>query len=81
MKFNYQARTKAGEIQTGVVESSSKEAAINLLKSHQLYVTVLEEAIVPFYAKIHDYETYFELFVRSKGGTFESYLAVKGGSH
>lgn len=51
MKFNYQARTKTGEIQTGIVEASSKEAAINLLKSHQLFVTLLEEVSPPFYAK------------------------------
>ena len=51
MKFNYQARTKYGEIQTGTVEASSREAAFNLLKSYQLYVTYLEEVKVPVYAK------------------------------
>jgi len=51
MKFNYQARTKTGEIQSGVVEASSKETAINLLKSHRVFVTVLEEISPPFYAK------------------------------
>lgn len=51
MKFNFQARTKTGEIQSGMVEASSKEAAINLLKAHDLYVTILEEAIPAFYAK------------------------------
>jgi len=51
MKFNYQARTKTGEIQTGVVEASSREAAFNVLKSHQLYPTILEEAALPFYAR------------------------------
>lgn len=51
MKFNYQARTKTGEIQTGVVEASSKEAAANVLKSYNLYVTILEEFTPPFYAR------------------------------
>jgi len=52
MRFNYQARTKTGEIQSGIVEASSREAAFNVLKSHNLYVTALEEAgAVPFYAK------------------------------
>jgi len=52
MKFNYQARTKKGEIQSGVIEASSKEAAIFLLQRYGLYVTFLEEAErVPFYAK------------------------------
>jgi type IV pilus assembly protein PilC len=51
MKFNYQARTKKGEIQTGVVEASSKEAAISLLQKYDLYITYLEEEKAPFYAK------------------------------
>lgn len=51
MKFNYQARTKKGEIQAGVVEASSKEAAILLLQKYGLYLTYLEEVKVPFYAR------------------------------
>ena len=51
MKFNYQARTKKGEIHTGNVEASSKEAAIALLQKHGLYVTFLESARPPVYAK------------------------------
>jgi len=51
MKFNYQARTKTGEIQSGVVEASNKEAAFDVLKSHDLYVTAIEEAVSPIYAK------------------------------
>lgn len=42
MKFNYQARDKKGEVQSGVVEASTKEAALQLLSSHDLYVTLLE---------------------------------------
>lgn len=51
MKFNYQARTQEGQIQTGVVEASSREAALTLLQKYGLYVTLLETAKVPFYAK------------------------------
>jgi len=51
MKFDYQARTKEGEIRTGQVEASSKEAAIVLLQKHGLYVTFLEETVSPFYAR------------------------------
>ena len=50
MKFNYQARTKTGDIQSGVVEASSREAAFSVLKSHGLYVTILETIDLPFYA-------------------------------
>jgi len=43
MKFNYQARTKEGDIQAGIIEASSKEAASVLLQKYGLYVTFLEE--------------------------------------
>jgi len=43
MKFNYLARSLEGQIQSGVVEASSKEAALSLLQTHGLYVTLLEE--------------------------------------
>ena len=52
MKFNYQARTKSGEIQTGEIEASSREKAISLLQKYNLYVTFLEQAKdQPFYFK------------------------------
>ena len=52
MKYNYQARTRDGKVQTGIIEASSREAAFNVLKTHDLYVTVLEESMdLPFYAK------------------------------
>jgi len=52
MKFNYQTRTKTGEIQSGVVEASNREAAFNVLKTHGLYVTALEDRrAIPFYAQ------------------------------
>jgi type IV pilus assembly protein PilC len=52
VKFNYQARTQKGEVQTGIVEASSKEAALNLLQGHGLVITLLEKSEeVPFYAK------------------------------
>jgi len=52
MKYNYQARTKKGVIQTGIIEASSREAAAILLRKHGLYVTILEEvAAPPLYVK------------------------------
>jgi len=44
MKFNYQARTKEGEMQTGSVEASSGEGALTLLQNYGLTVTLLEQA-------------------------------------
>jgi type IV pilus assembly protein PilC len=52
MKFNYQARTKDGIMQSGVIEAASKEAAIILLQRHDLFVTSLVEIDkAPFYSK------------------------------
>ena len=52
MKFNYQARTKEGEVQAGIVEAASQEAALSILQKYGLYVTHLKEIIPPpFYAK------------------------------
>jgi len=52
MKFNYQARDKKGKTQTGVIEASSREAAVQLLSRHDLYVTMLEEErTAPVYSR------------------------------
>jgi type II secretory pathway component PulF len=52
MKFNYQARSKRGEVQSGSIEASSREAALSLLQRHNLFVTFLEETTArPFYAR------------------------------
>jgi len=51
MKFNYQARTSKGEVRIGQIEASSKTAAISFLQRNNLFVTFLEEAAAPFYAK------------------------------
>ena len=52
MRFNYQARTKEGETQTGTIEAGSKEAAIEILQTHDLVVVFLEEtSAIPFYAR------------------------------
>jgi len=51
MKFNYQARTKEGEIVAGTIEASSKEAALNILQKHGFYITYLEIAKPPVFAR------------------------------
>ncbi len=43
MKFNYQARTKEGEEQAGIVEASSEKAALEVLQEHKLFITFLEK--------------------------------------
>lgn len=51
MKFEYQARSKEGELQTGIIEASSKESALSILQKSGLVVTRLKVISVPFYAK------------------------------
>ena len=41
MKFSYQAKTKQGELQSGVVEAFSREAAIDVLQRHGLIILKL----------------------------------------
>jgi len=43
MKYNYQARSKEGKIETGTVEASSKEAAALLLQKYGVFVTEIKE--------------------------------------
>jgi type IV pilus assembly protein PilC len=55
VKFNYQARTKEGKIETGTIEASSKESAALLLQKYNVFITSLEEQEVksPFFVGIH----------------------------
>lgn len=52
MKFSYQARTKSGDIQSGIVEAFNRETALSLLQKHGLFITSLEEVKPkPVYAR------------------------------
>ncbi len=51
MQFYYKAKDKNGEMQTGEVEASSKEAAFLVVQSYELYVVSLVEKKVPFYKR------------------------------
>jgi len=73
MVFNYQARTQKGEVHAGQIEASSKEAAAALLRGRGLYVTFLEEAIAPIYAKRI---VLFERITRKDLALFSRQLAI-----
>ncbi len=49
MQFTYKARDKNGEIKTGEVKASSKDAAVLVIQSYDLYVISLTEKKTPFY--------------------------------
>ncbi len=61
MKFKYQAKTKAGELQGGVVDAANREAAINILTSHELFILSIETA-----EKTRWYENVLNFFMRVK---------------
>lgn len=61
MRFKYQARTKTGELQAGVVEAANKEAALNILSSHELYILSIESTEHFFW-----YERILRFFERVK---------------
>lgn len=44
MKLRYKARTKDGELQVGFIEAATREAAVNILSSHNLFILNLEPA-------------------------------------
>lgn len=44
MKFNYQARTRSGQLKIGQVEASTYETALDILQKYGYFVTFLEEA-------------------------------------
>jgi type IV pilus assembly protein PilC len=73
MNFNYQARTAKGDIHTGQIEASSKEAAAGLLRGRGLYVTFLEAAALPIYARRI---TLFEKIGRQDLALFSRQLAI-----
>lgn len=43
MKFKYNARTQEGELQTGFIDAANREAAVNILTGHNLFILSLEE--------------------------------------
>ncbi|HZX01175.1 MAG TPA: type II secretion system F family protein [Candidatus Paceibacterota bacterium] len=44
MKLQYKARTKEGELQVGFIEAPSREAAVNTLSSHDLFILSLQSS-------------------------------------
>ena len=44
MKFRYQAKTKEGETQVGLVEAATKDSAASILSGHNLFILSLEDA-------------------------------------
>src|SRR3989344_2350632 len=43
MRYKYNARTQQGELQAGFVDASGKEAALDILRGHSLFILSIEE--------------------------------------
>lgn len=64
MRFRYTARTKGGTAQTGFVEGVNREAALNILVGHDLFVLSIE----PVLEREHWYDRILSYFRRVKPG-------------
>lgn len=52
MRFDYEAKTKQGQLQSGAIEASSREAAIDVLQRHDLIILKLQtETETPILSK------------------------------
>ncbi len=51
MKFSYQARTKHGDVQSGFIEASSKDVALEILREYGFFVTSLVKDERAFWQK------------------------------
>lgn len=52
MKFSYKAKSKQGQLQEGVVDASTREAAIDILQRHDMVIIKLEmESGAPIFAR------------------------------
>jgi len=51
MKFSYRARTEEGEVQSGVIEASSRESALEILNQYGLYATFLSSQKAPLWQR------------------------------
>ncbi|MGB3988138.1 MAG: type II secretion system F family protein [Minisyncoccales bacterium] len=51
MRFNYQGRSSDGQIQSGSVEASSQDEAVEILQRNNIYVTFLEEEKTSIYGR------------------------------
>lgn len=60
MKFRYTARTKEGVTQTGFVEGANREAVLNILVGHELFVLSIE----PLLEREHWYDRILAYFRR-----------------
>lgn len=73
MKFNYQARSEDGQVQSGTVEARDEEGAIAVLQKHGLYASFIEEEKLSIYSREI---TFFERIGKKDVVLFSRQLAI-----
>ena len=73
--FRYTARTHTGEVQTGVIEAGSQEAAIEILQQHRLIITrLLQESETAFGSRFR--RSFFERISRKDILMFSRQISI-----
>jgi type IV pilus assembly protein PilC len=84
MKFKYQARTKEGEMQVGFVDAGARDAALQILTGHGLFVLSVSEAdtghwydgFLGFFKRVHRAD--LVIFARQLSTLLEAQLPLDG---
>lgn len=76
MKFNYQARTSEGVIQTGTVEAPNKDSAIETLHSHNLIIFEISEEQKGFISQIEEGFSFLNKIKKQELVIFSRQLSV-----
>ncbi len=74
MRYSYQAKNKGGELQVGYVEAPTKDMAVNILTSHDLFVLSLESSEKK--SIIGQFSSYFAKVRRKDMVIFTRQLAI-----
>jgi type IV pilus assembly protein PilC len=82
MKYRYSARRKSGDLQVGFVEGASRDAAANILTSHELYVLSVEEvkplswyrSLTAFFSRVKRKE--LSIFTRQFATMLEAKISI-----
>jgi len=84
MKFSYQARTEKGDIESGIISASSREAALDIIRQYGLYLTSLKllrpapwEKAIPFLSDVSSKE--IVLFTRQLAILLKSDIPIIDG--
>lgn len=76
MQFNYEARTRDGEIQTGAVDSSDEKSAIDFLQRHSLVVISIKSSENSANSLIEKYFSFLNSISKNDLAIFSRQMAI-----